>query len=111
LPAAAAVTAISAGNLHTCAVADGIAYCWGSGAFGQLGNGTTGSQLRPVKVATNADSALPHGATVTAISTGNGHSCAVADAIAYCWGHGFNGQLGNGTTANQWRPVKVLSPS
>src|SRR5690606_41023107 len=36
------VTDISAGQ-HACAVADGEAYCWGSGNSGRLGNGSTDS--------------------------------------------------------------------
>ena len=67
------VTAISAGFAHTCAIADGTAYCWGSGADGVLGNGTTPDSATPVAVG----GALT-GQTVTAISAGRSNTCAVA---------------------------------
>ena len=35
------LTAISAGENHTCVVADGRAYCWGWNVSGQLGNNST----------------------------------------------------------------------
>ena len=35
-----------------------------------------------------------------AISAGRGHSCAVADGKAYCWGYNAPGQLGNNSTTN-----------
>lgn len=42
---------MSAGKLHTCAVADdGRIWCWGSGSFGQLGNDQVLSQALPVQV-------------------------------------------------------------
>lgn len=45
-------TQISAGSLHTCALAaDGRAFCWGFGGFGQLGGGTMRSSHTPVAVA------------------------------------------------------------
>ncbi len=48
---ATAFVQLSAGKLHTCGVAaDGSAWCWGSGAFGQLGNAQLASQPRPVRV-------------------------------------------------------------
>ena len=43
---------VSAGTVHTCAVAtDGRVYCWGFGDLGALGNGSSTSSLRPVAVA------------------------------------------------------------
>lgn len=81
---------ISAGNLHTCAVAlDGTGYCWGENAGGQLGDGTTGMHATPVAVAGNH--------TFTSISAGGSHSCGVtSDAGTLCWGTGLFGQLGTG---------------
>ena len=49
------ITAISAGGLHSCAVADGKAYCWGNNYYGQLGNGTTPT---PVPVAVDTGGVL-----------------------------------------------------
>ncbi len=96
------VTAISAGANHTCAVADGKAYCWGRNDVGQLGDGTTANKNYPVA----AEGVLSN-KTVTAISAGNNHTCAVADGKAYCWGANFNGELGDGSNSNRSVPVAV----
>ena len=88
------VTDISVGNVHTCAISEGTAYCWGSGVNGRLGNGRLGRQERPVVVGTATGVALTN---VTAIASGGLHSCALAAGNAYCWGKGEFGRLGNGT--------------
>jgi len=93
---------ISAGYSHTCAIADGQAYCWGDGGNGKLGNNSTIDQSTPVAVDTSTMSG-----TVSAISAGNYHTCAIADGQAYCWGRGYGGQLGNNSTIDQSTPVAV----
>lgn len=111
----ASVTRIAAGGDHTCAVAGGKAYCWGNnGTFGNgslLGNNIAGiSSATPVAVFTDASapaSALPDAATVTDITAGSAHSCAVASGLAYCWGSNLIGGLGNGNNTNADRPVAV----
>lgn len=45
-----AVSEIATGNTFTCAIDDGVVYCWGYNFFGQLGDGTSSSQSSPVRV-------------------------------------------------------------
>ena len=84
------VTAISAGNSHTCAVHNGAAKCWGRNANGQLGNGSSSNSNIAVQV-TDLDS------DVSAIAAGSDHTCAIHNDIANCWGNNGTGQLGTGT--------------
>ena len=89
---------IAAGGSNTCAVdSAGAAYCWGAGGSGQLGNGTTTTaQTTAVTVTT---SGVLSGKTLTQITGGGNHVCALdTTGAAYCWGADSSGQLGNGTT-------------
>ncbi len=102
------MTQIAAGKTFACALAStGAAYCWGAGAAGQLGNGTT-TATQSTPVAVTASGALV-GLTLTQITAGSGTACALASTgAAYCWGAGAAGQLGNGTTtATQTTAVAV----
>ena len=79
---------------------NGSVKCWGAGSLGQLGNGSTTSSSVPVDVAW-----LPF-ATFIAPGPAAYHSCAqTADNGVYCWGSGYYGQLGNGSTSTI--PVRV----
>lgn len=49
--------------------------------------------------------------TVTAVSAGGNHTCAITTAAAtYCWGNNSRGQLGNGSTTRAAVPALVVSP-
>ena len=96
----AGITAVAAGALHTCAIVDGAAQCWGHNEYGQLGDGTTENRLSPVHV-------LGLDAGVTAMSAG-GQTCAIVDGAAQCWGINYAGQLGNGTRTDSATPVSVI---
>ncbi|MCL2451782.1 IPT/TIG domain-containing protein [Candidatus Saccharibacteria bacterium] len=98
------VTAITAGRLYTCAVADGQAYCWGANDSGGLGDDSTDQSLVPVAVDTTG---VLGGKTVTDITAGDNNTCAIADGKAYCWGNNWSGQLGDGSTDNSLIPVAV----
>jgi alpha-tubulin suppressor-like RCC1 family protein len=79
--------AIDGGNVHTCGLTtDGAAYCWGSGGWGQLGNGARSDQRSPVPVT--------GGRTYTTLSIGTNHSCALTTGgTLYCWGGNGAAQL------------------
>lgn len=98
-------TDVTAGTAHSCAIWSGIAYCWGSGADGRLGDGTVGDRLAPVSVTTEPRF-LP--GSWTAVSAGFDHACGLRDdGSAWCWGDGSDGALGSGGTADQLRAVRV----
>ncbi|MFH2010106.1 MAG: hypothetical protein ABI333_26145 [bacterium] len=87
---------------HSCAVtSDGTAWCWGGGSEGRLGTGiqtTSSGTPEPVTGLAN----------VVDISAGLSHSCAVtSDGSAWCWGAGYLGQLGNGSTSISFTPVQA----
>ena len=98
--------AISAGDIHTCAILDnGSVSCWGEGSKGRLGNGGTSQQNSPTL--TNS---LGTGRTAVAISGGAKHTCAILDSGSVsCWGYGGIGILGDGGTSDQNSPTLTSS--
>ena len=102
------VSMIAAGNMHTCAIASGAMFCWGNGADGQLGDNMQSPSDTPVKVATTAHFANP---SVTAMSRGETHTCAVEGGEVFCWGYGMFGALGDGAATPVLRkvPEKVVA--
>ncbi len=92
---------VSAGFNFTCGITtNGLAYCWGSGGAGQIGDGFRSDQPAPV--------AVSNGLEFTSISAGNEHTCGVTiDGAAYCWGTDNFGQLGTGSITQQTTPVAV----
>jgi hypothetical protein len=102
------VSAVSAGYAHTCAIASGSVYCWGSNEVAQLGINSSSNQQLPVKVQSVTDGFT--NSSVTSIAAGMYHTCAVDDGVAYCWGPNWDGQLGNltmGNSAGSALPVSV----
>jgi alpha-tubulin suppressor-like RCC1 family protein len=98
---------VSVGYEHSCGITlDDRAYCWGLNFFGQLGNGTQGSDYfsvsRPAEVV--------GGRRYRQIRAGYSHTCAITlTDVAFCWGENNSGQLGDGTRTWRPRPVRVLS--
>ncbi|MFI5232610.1 MAG: RCC1 domain-containing protein, partial [Gemmatimonadales bacterium] len=93
---------LSAAIDFNCGIATGgAAYCWGDNANGELGDGTGIPRTVPVQV--------QGGPVFTAIASGGGpHACGLTSAgAAYCWGEGFDGELGNGSNAQSSAPVAV----
>jgi alpha-tubulin suppressor-like RCC1 family protein len=101
------VTAIAAGDVHTCAiVAHGALECWGQQVDGELGNGSSSRKdaLAPVAV-----TGLSRG--VKAVAVANRSTCALtASGGVKCWGVAT---LGNGSTTktSSSTPVDVVGLS
>jgi alpha-tubulin suppressor-like RCC1 family protein len=84
---------VSAGWDHACALdQNGTAFCWGTGHWGQLGNGgSTQVANAPQQVM------MPTGVTFKKIASGYYHTCAIgSDNHIYCWGNNYVGQIGVG---------------
>lgn len=103
-----AVTAVSTGRSHTCAVSKGIVYCWGNNGNGQLGNNSIVLQSETPVAVQISGGALLTGAT--RVAAGTGHSCAIAKGMVYCWGNNGSGELGNNTTDPSLFAVPVMLP-
>ena len=96
------IVTVDTGERHNCGItAGGGVVCWGSNAYGQLGDNTRTNRAYPVSV-----TGLSTG--VTKIATGMWHSCAViSDGTVKCWGLNTSGQLGNNTRNDSNVPVTV----
>jgi len=93
--------AVSAGDDHTCAILDnGDLKCWGSDAYGQLGDGgTTHTSATHTTEPSSTAIDLGTGRTAVAVSAGDYLTCAILDnGDLKCWGRGDYGQLGDGGT-------------
>jgi alpha-tubulin suppressor-like RCC1 family protein len=82
---------VSTGYDHGCVINSlGETWCWGSGSYGQSGDGEVDHDGFPVQVVNFANPSL--------ISAGGNTTCGANTAgQAYCWGVGTYGQMGNGT--------------
>jgi alpha-tubulin suppressor-like RCC1 family protein len=95
---------ITAGMSHQVALcADGTLIAWGSGGYGQLGDGYYSSGTVQVD-----RTGVLAGKTVVAVSAGQYHTVALcADGSIVTWGHNGNGQLGNNSRVGSSLPVLV----
>ena len=110
-PALDGLVQVTAGGQHSCAVtASHQARCWGPNDQGQLGIGGIPEAFRAVTVLAVSGNGPLTG--VTAMTTGDSHSCAiVTGGEVRCWGYNGKGQLGDGTTSRRVLPVPVLATS
>ena len=94
---------VVAGNAFICALdRGGDVYCWGSNAYGQLGDGTTVAHVEPRRV--------PGLGIVRRIAAGLRHVCVTLDDHSvYCWGENRSGQLGDGTHDDRSSAVRAIT--
>lgn len=96
---------------HTCAIStESQAYCWGSGARGQLGNGTFG-----IQTAVPAPTRVPTSFDFRDLQAGAFHTCGLTGQVGttglnvpVCWGS--SGSFGVSNTSNFPNSQDVLFP-
>jgi len=86
------------GGSHTCVLTlDGLVYCWGYNANGQMGTTATGGAAGEGPTQTAIPAAA---APVRQIAAGNSHTCAIgANLVTYCWGRNSSYELAYQTSA------------
>ena len=98
---------VSVGDGTVCVLhRDGGVSCWGRNRVGQVGDGTTSSRSRPVRLNSVTE------AVDVSVSSGSPdvgpHACALhQDGSVSCWGGNELGQLGDGTRDNGLTPRRV----
>ena len=92
---------ICTGSRHFVGIrADGSLWAWGRNFDGQLGTGSPGDQLSPVRIGNDTNWA--------SVACGEDHTVAVrTDGTLWSWGFNFYGQLGGGIFQGRWpRPSR-----
>ena len=96
-----ATSVIGDGDGYCAVLSTGGVECWGSGTVGQLGDGSTSFESSvPVAV-----ESISNATSVT--GDGDGYCAVLSTGGVECWGTGFLGQLGDGSTASSNVPVVV----
>lgn len=104
------VTDIAAGGFHTCVIADGDAYCWGSNTYGEIGNNVSGTTVN-APTATLKEAGALQGVTVTRIAAGSSYTCAIAGGKGYCWGKNSpSGNLGSSAPVSLYAKPLAINP-
>jgi alpha-tubulin suppressor-like RCC1 family protein len=107
---------IDVGAAFTCAIeqATNAAFCWGYNGSGQLGASVQGEcqdEAGFIVQCALEPSPVSGGIAFQSISASTQHVCGLSTtSVAYCWGLGMNGQLGDGTKGDQrfsLEPVRV----
>ena len=106
---------VSNGTSYCALLTSGGVDCWGSGFYGQLGNGQNNDSAKPVAVVSTSGSGTLSG-VASLTSDYNGYCALLTSGGVDCWGSGGSGELGNGkfyTSGNQGsaKPVAVVSTS
>jgi alpha-tubulin suppressor-like RCC1 family protein len=107
------IVAVSGGDWHSSALgSDGTIWKWGRNDVGQLGNGSADGAgnyaAHPLPARIQCDNYGAGFSNVTMVAARDWHNIAVkADGSVWQWGANDQGQCGDDTTNDRWRPVMV----
>lgn len=103
-----AIVQIITGGEYACALSSsGEVFSWGSGSYGVLGHGNFNDLTIPRVIPFTKDAKGNDGACM--IACGARHSMMVTrGGEVLCWGHGGEGELGQGNRHDSWDPLPVL---
>lgn len=99
VPGVANALDVSAGAQHTCSVGASGVLCWGSDAFGQLGDGAASG------TGATAPIGLPAG--IELVLAAEAHSCASSGINVWCWGDDTYSRLGIGDGMSHDEPAPL----
>jgi alpha-tubulin suppressor-like RCC1 family protein len=104
------IVAVSGGDGHSSALAaDGTLWKWGKNDVGELGNGTTNGTANPVLAKILVDKLGNGFSNIVLMAARDYHNIAVkADGSVWMWGANDQGQCGDGTQNDVWRPAPVV---
>ena len=103
------IVAVSGGDWHSSAVdSSGMIWKWGRNDVGQLGNGTADSSQHPLPAKILLDNNGNGFSNVVLMAARDYHNIVVkTDGSIWQWGANDQGQCGDNTTVDRWRPVQV----
>ena len=106
------IVAVSGGDYNSAALmANGTVWKWGLNDVGELGNGTadTKNDAHPIASLVPVDKFGAGFSNVVMLAARDYHNIAVkTDGSVWMWGANDQGQCGDGTTNDDWRPVPVV---
>jgi len=104
------IIAVKAGLSYSLALAkNGTGFAWGFNLVGELGNNSTATSSRPVRIvaSTISDDPLSH---IVDLAAGGLHSLALtSDGTVWTWGNNEFGQLGNHSNVSSPIPIQISS--
>ena len=107
---------LESGGGFTCAItqSEGYVFCWGAGTDGRLGNNkNTSQQKTPTQIHDPAQVNRNWDREFIEVTAGGNHACAIdVDGLGYCWGAGYDGELGIGQTGfavTRKVPTRILA--
>ncbi len=107
----AAVSVATAQSAACLVASDGTLRCWGGNDTGQLGDGTMTRRATPTRIGTATSWTRVVIAGAFGSGVDYGHACGLRAGELHCWGRNAYGQVGIGSYADAYSPVRIGTAS